>query len=102
MAKEKQVQEVVTALTQDDIDKLGLLQAKIADDLKEIARLKDKIKSKGVGKYEGTFYEATVSTATRETLIADKVREFLHPNQLRHATRETEVKSVEVTARKVA
>jgi hypothetical protein len=102
MSKEKQVQEVVTALTQDDIDKLGLLLAKIAPDLKEIERLKAKIKSKGPGKYEGTFYEANVSVATRETLVAEKVREFLHPNQLRHATKETEVRSVEVTARKAA
>jgi len=84
-----------------EVDSLGALRAHIKLLKDEEATLESKIKAK-IGKdqvAEGVFFKAVFVVAFRETLIADKVRQFLHANQLRAATRVTEVKSLKVTAK---
>ena len=82
------------------VDEIGMLQAQMAPLAERLREHKDALAERGDGEYEGGLFRATVSTALREGLIAEKVREFLHPNQLRAATKITEVTSVRVVARK--
>lgn len=84
------------------VDELGAIRAQIADLRKLEKAAEEKVKalidpqSQAV---EGEIFRAAVVVQFRETLIAEKVREFLLPQQLRHATRTTEVHSLRVTAR---
>lgn len=83
------------------VDELGLLQAQVAPLTERLREQRAALGAFGDGEYDGELYRATVSTTERESLLAAKVREFLHPNQLRHCTQVTEVTSVRVVARKV-
>jgi hypothetical protein len=86
----------------DVVDVLGVLRAKIAELSEAAKKIESDLKARGNGEYEGNLFRAVVSTSERETLVAEKVREFLHPNQLRHATQVSEVVSIRVSARQVA
>lgn len=88
------------------VDELGAIRAQISDLRKRESELELQIKEVILRdaidepKLEGQIFMARLVPSIRETLIAEKVREFLLPQQLRHATRVTEVQSLRVTARK--
>ena len=80
------VAAVATALSNDPIDELGLLKAKIATDVKRIKQLEDQLKQREPGVYQGVAYSVTVSEQPgRETLIREQVEKFLSHQQL-HAS----------------
>ena len=59
-----------------DIDRLGMLMAQAADINEQIEALKDAIKNKGEGNYEGNLYKANVKLSQRKvvdhkTIIAE-------------------------------
>jgi hypothetical protein len=59
-----------------DLDRLGLLQAQIAELTEQAEVIKDAFKNAGEGKYEGDLYKASVSMSARntvdyKTLLAD-------------------------------
>jgi len=73
----KIVSEAVSHSAQmKDLDRLGLLQAQIAELTEQAEILKDAFKNAGEGKYVGDLYKATVTMSPRnvvdyKTLIAD-------------------------------
>lgn len=88
------------------IDHLGAIRAQIADlrtQEKEIEKLVRPILEKAPDqKADGELFHAVLVTQFRDSLIADKVRELVHPNTLKACTRTTEVSSVRVLARSTA
>ena len=59
-----------------DIDRLGMLMAQAADINEQIDALKDSIKNRGEGNYEGSLYKANVKLSQRKvvdykTIIAE-------------------------------
>lgn len=96
---EEQVSKVAVLMENPNpVDELGLLMAEIAPKVKRIEELKAGLKAGSKETVEGLMYKATLVTQMRETLDAEKVHRFLHPNQLREALRVTPVISVKVTA----
>lgn len=83
------------------VDQLGANLA-AQDALKKQAKaLKKQIIAK-VGKsqfVDGDLFRATLVVAFRDSLIADKVREYLSPQQLVHATQTVEVRSLKLTSK---
>lgn len=90
-------------------DQLGLIEAQRAELEKSSDALKEEIKrraelhfKKNGGKpvaIEGSLFRATVSKGERVTLIAEKVRAFLKPQQLRHAEQVTPFVAVRVVSK---
>ena len=58
----------VLDLQLQDLDKLGILQAEIANLQEQAEALKDKFKNAGEGKYEGNLYKASVSLSQRNVV----------------------------------
>lgn len=85
------------------IDRLGAIRAQIADlraEEKEVEKLVRPLLEKAPEqKADGELFHAVLVVQFRESLIADKVRELLHPNTLKACLRVTEVSSVRVLAR---
>ena len=91
-------------VTLHDVDQLVALRASIADLRKQAEVIEKRIKA-NLGRdqvLEGALFKATLVFQIRETLIADKVREYLSPQQLFHATRTQEVASLKLTAKEKA
>lgn len=84
------------------VDRLGGIKAKIAELEAQEKAIVDRLKAQGDGVYNGRLFAAYVVTSKQERLIAAKVREFLHPVQLLHATKEVESTSVTVRPRSAA
>lgn len=84
----------------DAVDELGALKASIADLTARETYLKQLIAGDGPGAHEGLDWRATVSVSVRETLDMEAVRAKLSPQFIRAHTRETEVTTVRVSARK--
>lgn len=86
----------------NSIDRLGDINAQIASLEAEAKQIKASlIADIGAGfKADGDRYSVNVVASTRETLDLEKVRRFLHPNQLRAATKVAEQVSVRVSVKK--
>jgi len=81
------------------IDALGALKAQIADlELQEKA-LKKALADIAPGAYEGELFRLSISQSVRCTLDMDAVREKLSPQFIAAHTRETEVRTLKVSAR---
>ena len=80
-------------------DRLGRVKAEIAPLADEEKALVDELKVRGAKRYAGNFYEANVFKSEREVLLADKVRKYLHPNQLRHCLKTIHSLTCVVSAR---
>ena len=81
------------------IDALGALKAQIADlEIQEKA-LKKALAEIAPGAYEGELFRLSVSQSVRCTLDMDAVREKLSPQFIAAHTRETEVRTLKVSAR---
>ena len=84
------------------VDRLGSIRAEIAhlrtlekvveDEVRALVDPKSQVA-------EGELFRVALVVQFRESLIAEKVRELLHPNTLRAVTRVTEVHMLKVTAR---
>lgn len=83
------------------VDQLAIVRAQIADLKKTEEKLKSTLESSfGPDQViDGDAFRATLVIQFRESLDTAKVREFLHPNQLRAATRVSEIHSIKLTAR---
>ena len=84
------------------IDRLGALQAQIANLEAEEKALKAEIKGFGDGAYEGALFRATVSTADRATLDAKAARAKLEELGASHQWFAANTKVTPVTTIKVA
>lgn len=84
------------------VDQLGDLKARIAALTEEERVLKKAIADSGYAELDGNLFRATVSLSERGTLDAEKVREILSEDQVRHCTKVTEITTVRVVARKRA
>jgi len=81
------------------IDALGALKAQIADlEIQEKA-LKKALADVAPGAYEGELFRLSISQSVRCTLDMDAVREKLSPQFIAAHTRETEVRTLKVSAR---
>lgn len=81
------------------IDALGALKAEIAKlELQEKA-LKKALADLAPGAYEGELFRLAISQSTRCTLDMDAVREKLSPQFIAAHTRETDVRTLKVSAR---
>jgi len=81
------------------IDALGALKAQIADlEIQEKA-LKKALADIAPGAYEGELFRLSISQSVRCTLDMDAVREKLSPQFIAAHTRETEVRTLKVSAR---
>lgn len=90
-----------TALSQEKVDRLGVIKSQIAELEIEEKKLADELKALGVGVYAGQFYDANVFSQLREVVdwkaIAEKVG---YSTQLKTAhTRQNEVVVCKVGAR---
>lgn len=98
----KIVSEAVSHSAQmKDLDRLGLLQAQIAELTEQAEVIKDAFKNAGEGKYEGDLYKATVSMSQRDvvdykTLVSDL---GITPELLAKYTKQTVSIAIRVTAR---
>lgn len=98
----KIVSEAVSHSAQmKDLDRLGLLQAQIAELTEQAEVIKDAFKNAGEGKYEGDLYKATVSMSQRDvvdykTLVSDL---GVTPELLAKYTKQTVSIAIRVTAR---
>jgi hypothetical protein len=81
------------------VDRLGVLKAQIADLTAEERSLKDALISRGEGTYEGDLYRAAVSSASRDVLDMEAVREKLSPQFIRAHTSVKRYAVVRVSAR---
>ena len=81
------------------VDRLGALQAQIADLEKIETAIKNELKAIGDGAFEGDLFRATVATSNRETLDMKAVREKLTPQFIAAHTKVTEVTVIKVVAR---
>lgn len=90
------------------IDRLGAIRAQIATlreqekDAEQLVRVeleKQAARDPNAPHVDGELFRATLVVQFRDSLIADKVRELLHPNTLRACTRTTEVRMIKLTAR---
>ena len=86
------------------IDRLGAIQAQIANLEAEEKGLKEAVREFGDGAYEGSLFRATVSTAERRTLEAKAARAKLEelgvsPQWFSAHTKVAEVTTVKVVAR---
>ncbi len=84
-----------------DLDRLGLLQAQIAELAEQAEVIKDAFKNAGEGKYEGDLYKASVSISQRDVvdyknLIADL---GVTPELLKKYTTQSVSIAIRVTAR---
>lgn len=81
------------------IDALGRLKAQIAAlELQEKA-IKKSLADLAPGAYEGDLFRLAISESVRCTLDMDAVREKLSPQFIAAHTRETEVRTLKVSAR---
>jgi len=81
------------------IDALGALKAEIAKlELQEKA-LKKALADLAPGAYEGELFRLAISQSVRCTLDMDAVREKLSPQFIAAHTRETDVRTLKVSAR---
>ena len=98
----KIVSEAVSHSAQmKDLDRLGLLQAQIAELQEQAEVIKDSFKNAGEGKYEGDLYKATVSMSQRDvvdykTLVSDL---GVTPELRAKYTKQTVSIAIRVTAR---
>lgn len=84
-----------------DLDRLGLLQAQIAELTEQAEVIKNAFKNAGEGKYVGDLYKATVSMSQRDvvdykTLIADL---NVSPELVAKYTKQSVSIAIRVTAR---
>lgn len=88
----------------NSIDKLGMLNAQIAEIQAQAAEIKKElIESIGPGHHaDGDLFRVSIAESERVTLDADDVRRFLHPNQLRVCERKSKVVTVRCVARKAS
>jgi hypothetical protein len=84
------------------VDSIGALKAQIAPLEKALKALQDKLKALGDGRYEGSLYDATVYSGTRETLDQDAVRAKLSPQFIVAHTKVTETVTLKVTAKQLS
>lgn len=81
------------------IDDFGLLSAQIAELEAKKKNIRDKIAAMSIGAYEGTFFRATVSKSSRDTLDMEAVRAHLSRQFIQAHTKTTEVVIVKSGAR---
>lgn len=81
------------------IDALGALKAQIAELTKQEKALKVALGDLAPGAYEGELFRLSISDSVRCTLDMDAVREKLSPQFITAHTRETEVRTLKVSAR---
>jgi hypothetical protein len=84
----------------DLCDKLGKIKAQIADLQKLEEKCKADLKATGVTEAEGSLFRVTVTSAVRESLDMEAVKEKLSPQFIRAHTKETSYTTIRVTARK--
>ena len=83
------------------VDQIGALKAALAPQLKQLADLEKKLKSNGVGRYQGESFEANVFAGERATLDQAAVRAKLSPQFIAAHTTVTETITLKVTARQL-
>jgi predicted phage-related endonuclease len=76
------------------VDQLVALTDQIEELTKQANKIKDKLKDRGPGEYEGTDYRAIVREFDRVSLDSVKVRKFLSPQQIKAASRQTHIVSL--------
>lgn len=84
------------------VDRIGALKAQIAPLEKQLKKLQDELKARGLGRYEGELYDATVFATSRDKLDMDAVRAKLSSQFLTAHTTQTEVVTVKITAKQLA
>ena len=82
-----------------NVDRLGKINAQIADLQVEADTLIAKIKLRGVGAYEGRLFRATVSKSSRDVLDMEAVRGKLSAQFIAAHTRQTAVITCRVVSR---
>lgn len=81
------------------IDALGALKAQIAELQVQERALKAALDDLAPGAYEGNTFRVSISDSVRATLDMDAVRAKLSPQFIAAHTRETEVRTIKVSAR---
>lgn len=98
--------KTVPVLDQDAIvelvDKIGMLKALLAPQLKLLEDDLAKLKAMGPKVYEGKLYEVNVFDQERNTLDMDAVREKLSPQFITAHTTTKDVRIAKVQARKLS
>jgi hypothetical protein len=93
--------DISTLTTEEKIDALGKLKAKIADlELYEKDLKNALIADIGKGSADGKTFRCSISSSTRETLDMDAVRAHLSPQFIRAHTKVSESPVVRISARK--
>lgn len=91
------------------VDRLGIIRAQIASLREQEKEVEQSVKIElekqaaldpNDPNLNGELFRATLVVQFRESLIAEKVRELVHPNTLRACLRVTEVRMVKLAARK--
>jgi len=92
--------DISTLTTEEKIDALGKLKAKIADlELYEKDLKNALIADIGKGSVDGKTFRCSISVSTRETLDMEAVRAHLSPQFIRAHTKVSESPVVRITAR---
>lgn len=91
-SKPRKKPETLTSL----VDTLGALNAQISALSAEAEAIKAKFKESGQSEVIGTLFKVVVSTQNRSTLVADKVRALLTPDEVAACTKTTESKTLTV------
>lgn len=78
------------------VDTLGALNAQISALSAEAEKIKATLKDAGKSEILGNLFKVVVAEGTRQTLVADKVRKLLTPEQIETCTKTTHTKSLTV------
>jgi hypothetical protein len=85
--------------TADLVDRLGAAKARLAPLLEELKAMEAEVKARGVGRHEGLYYDATVSSYVRTTLDMDAARAKLGAKWCAKHSTETGVIKLDVRAK---
>lgn len=67
------------------VDRIAKLQDEIAELCAQMEVLKDQLKNRGDGEYEGREFVAVITTSERRSLDVERVKKYLTPRQLKRA-----------------
>jgi hypothetical protein len=96
------VVKLTAAQIADLVDKIGAAKAVLAPGLEDLDAMIEQLKAQGAAVYSGDLFDANVFDSERTKYNMDAIREKLTPQFLRAHSKQFNVRTCKVTAKKTA